>query len=146
MEQQDTTVETSKEINAPVEAVYAAWTEPDQLKAWWKPMNNQLGNVVNELNEGGKVDYQFESGKLHISGEYSEVKPNELLAYSWNWEFPDDMVKNGSYKLTVSFSGQDGKSTIKVLQEAAETNESLLPTEQGWEDGLEALKNYVESK
>ena len=146
MEQQETTVETSKEINGTVEAVFAAWTEPEQLKAWWKPMNNKLSEVVNDLKEGGKVDYQFESGKLHISGEYSEVKPNEVLAYSWNWEFPDDMVKNGAYKLTVHFSGEGDKTTIKVLQEAAENDESLLPTEQGWSDGLEALKNYVESK
>lgn len=146
MEQQATHVEIHQDIDAPVEKVFAAWTEPEQLKAWWKPIDNQLSEVVNELKDGGNIDYRFEGNTLHISGQYSQVKENELLAYSWDWEFPDDKVKNASYKLSVNFSGDGDKSKITVTQEAAQDEESLLPHEQGWKDGLQALKTYVESK
>ncbi len=132
-----------QKFNVPVERVYEAWTNPDQLKQWWKPMNNTIKEIINDLKEGGHVSYIFEGNKLRISGEYVRVKENELLEYTWNWELPDDPVKNSSYKLTIQFVGEGNGSSIHVMQDAFVNDEGMLPHYEGWKKGLIDLSNYL---
>lgn len=139
-------IDVREDFNVPVDMLYKAWTEPDQLKAWWKPMNNHLSNVTNELKDGGSIDYQFEGNKLHITGKYSEVKENDTLVYSWNWEMPLDQVRNADYQLTVKFESKDGGSSISVIQDAFEDEEAMTPHEDGWKKGLAELKEYLSGK
>lgn len=137
-------VEASKQFAVPVEKLYEAWNDPEQLKQWWRPLGNHLKDVTNELKSGGTVRYMFNDDALVISGTYDEVKPNEKLVYSWNWEFPGNAVKNASYKLTILFSGQQSGSQVHVLQETIKSDEMLHPKEDGWEKGLEDLANFLD--
>ncbi len=144
MENNDLKVTVSKEFNTPVEKLYNAWTQPELLKQWWKPMDKNLTEVINDLHEDGIVKYVFEDNSLVIEGKYIEVRENEKLVYSWNWQLPKDDVKDSSYKLTISFSGKDDTSNINVLQENFENEEGTLPHKQGWEKGLNDLKEFLE--
>lgn len=144
MENNDLKVTVSKEFNTPVEKLYNAWTQPELLKQWWKPMDKNLTEVINDLHEDGIVKYIFEDNSLVIEGKYIEVRENEKLVYSWNWQLPKDDVKDSSYKLTISFSGKDDTSNINVLQENFENEEGTLPHKQGWEKGLNDLKEFLE--
>jgi uncharacterized protein YndB with AHSA1/START domain len=136
-------VEIHQEFNVPVKQLYEAWTNPDQLKVWWKPMSNVLKEVTNELWKGGRIDYKFEADTLHISGNYIEIKEYELLEYTWNWELPDDSVKNSSYKLLIKFIDAGDKSTITVQQDTFVDEEGMLPHKEGWRKGLSDLKDYL---
>ncbi len=145
MKHEELKVEIRQEFEVPVEKVYEAWTNPDQLKKWWKPMDKKLTGVTNELKEGGKIDYLFDENDLHITGNYIQIKANELLEYTWNWELPDDPVKNSSYKLTIQFANEGSKSSIHVTQDAFKDEEGMLPHEQGWKKGLSDLSHYLNS-
>ncbi|HSU50618.1 MAG TPA: SRPBCC family protein [Segetibacter sp.] len=136
-------VEASKQFAVPVEKLYEAWNDPEQLKQWWRPLGNHLKEVTNELKSGGTVTYLFNDNALVISGTYDEVRPNEKLVYSWNWEFPENAVKNASYKLTILFTGQQNGSQIQVLQETVKSDEMLHPKEEGWEKGLADLADFL---
>lgn len=138
-------VETTRQFEVSVEKLYSAWNDAEELKQWWKPLGNQLETVENDLSRGGKVRYVFSNNSLIISGTYDEVKPNEKLIYSWNWEFPNDETKNASYKLEIHFSGKESGSEIHVKQESLNADEKLHPNEHGWEHGLEDLANYLQS-
>jgi uncharacterized protein YndB with AHSA1/START domain len=94
----------------PAKQLYDAWTEPEQLKQWWKPIGNQLAEVDNNIRKGGRVAYQFAEDTLRISGEYLEVNEGKNLVYTWNWEFPQDVVKNGAFKLNVRFEDKGNGS------------------------------------
>lgn len=138
-------VKTAKSFPVTAEQLYNAWTNPDQLKQWWKPMGNSLKEVINDLKQGGTVRYIFNDNKLVISGEYLEVKENEKLVYTWKWELPHDAVRNAEYKLAVNFVNKGDGSEINVLQENFETEESMLPHQEGWEKGLNDLENFLTS-
>lgn len=138
-------VEAGKSFSVGPDELYNAWTNPEQLKQWWKPMGNSLKEVINDLKEGGTVRYIFDNDKLVISGEYMEVKQKEKLVYTWNWELPQDAVRNAPYKLTVNFTGKDNGSEIKVLQENFQDEESMLPHREGWEKALSALEHFLSS-
>ncbi|WP_018616731.1 SRPBCC family protein [Segetibacter koreensis] len=137
-------VEARKSYSVSPDELYKAWTDPEQLKQWWKPMGNTLKEVTNDIKVGGRVRYVFEDDKLIISGEYMEVKEKEKLVYSWNWELPEDAVRNAEYKLTVNFASKDYGSEIHILQENFQDDETLLPHQQGWEKGLTDLKEFLE--
>ncbi len=145
IEHNDYKVSISKEFNAPVEKLYKAWTQEEPLKQWWKPMNKTLTEVVNNLHKDGDVRYVFEDNSLIIEGKYMEVKENEKLVYSWNWQLAKDDIKDSSYKLTIEFSGKDDISNITVLQENFESEEGALPHKEGWEKGLNDLKEFLEA-
>lgn len=136
-------VETSKEFPVAVNRLYEAWTKPQDLKQWWKPMNDSLADVTNELNEGGTVSYVFENSGLQITGKYSEVVENEKLVYSWDWKFPADAIKDASYNLTIQFKSTDNGSTLHVKQEDFKDEEGVLVHRQGWEKSLNDLQQYL---
>lgn len=135
-------VDISKEIQLPLDKLYNAWTQPEELKRWWKPMNKQLKAVINDLHEGGRLKYTFDDS-LEIDGTYSEVKDKERLIYSWNLHLPKDDIKDSAYQLTVEFSGNDQVSVIHVIQENFENEEGTLPHKEGWEKGLNDLEAYL---
>ncbi len=138
-------LQVSKKFSVSVDELYAAWTEKDQLKNWWQPMNKQLKQVDNELKEGGNINYKFEDGLL-VEGKYETVKPSELLVYSWNWNFSEIPSDTTRYKLHVHFKKEsDNASSIAIEQEGFEDEEHANPHKKGWEDGLGQLAQYLQT-
>jgi uncharacterized protein YndB with AHSA1/START domain len=135
----------TKEFPVPVEALFQAWTGEEQLKQWWKPMQMQLTEVKNELQEGGDIEYRFTGGaeELVITGKYKELRPNEKLVYSWNWQMPNAAVQESEYLLTINFQGTDAGSKIEVQQENFANAEAVKPHEQGWTQALDDLASFL---
>jgi uncharacterized protein YndB with AHSA1/START domain len=138
-------LKTVKEFNHPAEKVYAAWTEPEQLKQWWQPMNAKLTQVKNDLNVGGEIEYQFstegEEG-FNVTGTYSEVVPNERLVYSWVWQLRQNEKED--YQLSVDFASTESGCRLEVRQENFRMQEQLEPHREGWEQGLSSLASYLD--
>lgn len=125
------------------EVLYQAWTEADRLKQWWKPMNRELEEVQTDLRPGGNLQYRF-SGGLVIDGEYKEVHERNRLVYSWIWNLPEDSVHQGDYLLTVGFTGDEQHSTLDVTQENFEAEQAIKPHQDGWQQALNDLKEYLQ--
>jgi uncharacterized protein YndB with AHSA1/START domain len=135
-------VHVTKKFPVSKDELYSAWTEEEQLKQWWKPLNKQLSSVENDIREGGRVAYYF-GENLQIVGEYKEVAQGDKLVYSWNWELPEDSTHKGEYLLTVKFGGSENESTLDITQENFKHEHSIKPHTTGWEEALEDLKNYL---
>ncbi|MCE7063926.1 SRPBCC domain-containing protein [Dyadobacter sp. CY326] len=144
-EQKNQTIEISHDFSADVQSLYKAWTEEEQLKQWWRPTGNTLVNVVNELQEGGAVEYHFKEAGLRVTGNYKEVSPNEKLVYSWNWELEDPATEKTEYVLTIRFEAKENGSTLHVLQEGFSNQEEIIPHQDGWEKGLQSLNDHLEN-
>mgnify|MGYP003575103302 CR=1 FL=1 len=141
-------VAASKDFPVSADILYRAWTEPDQLKRWWKPMGNQLTDVSAELKEGGEVEYKFKSDgskDLIIRGKYLEVVPNEKLVYTWRWQAPDEALDDSEYKLSINFQSSGEGSRIDISQEAVNSRESIKPHQHGWEEALNHLSDFLSS-
>lgn len=148
MENTTHSIQTEKMFGADVNDLYNAWTEPEKLKAWWKPAGNRLVNVENDMREGGAIKYEFEgdSGErtIVITGQYKEVRPAEKLVYSWDWSIAGSEKLSGNhFELTVEFSGDGDGSKIAVTQGSEGLHESVHPRKKGWEDELESLNRFL---
>ncbi len=76
-------------IDAPVEAVWAAWTEPEMLRRWLAPGSATVLRAVAEVAVGGTflVELRDADGRRWLtSGVYREVVPLRRLVHTWRWE------------------------------------------------------------
>ena len=79
-------------IDAPVETVWAAWTDPELLQRWLAPGDATVTRVVAEVRVAGTflVEMRGPDGKTWATrGSYREVVPNRRLAHTWRWEGSD---------------------------------------------------------
>lgn len=56
-ENEGKTLVIERVFDAPVEKVWAAWTEPEQIKNWWGPEGYSAPDIQIDLREGGKYLY-----------------------------------------------------------------------------------------
>ena len=138
-------LQISKDFSCSKEKLFSAWTNPAQLTAWWKPLGKELANVENNIEPGGAVSYRFAEDQLLIDGVYSKVEGKELLEYTWSWHVSAEPLKDSAYTLSVRFNGDETKSSIAITQDGFENEESVNPHQEGWEQGLEQLKSYLEN-
>ena len=141
----NTTLHLAEEFPVSKEALYKAWTEPGQLKQWWKPMEKQLEDVQNDIRVGGKVVYRF-SEPFTINGECKKVKEGDTLVYTWIWNLPEEVVHKGDYLLTIKFNGNGNSSTLDVTQEDFMDEHAIQPHKNGWQASLNDLENYLQNE
>lgn len=129
-------VRISRTWHAPVERVWAALTEPEQLQAWFWPSG--FGSTVTaDARVGGRYRIAAASPEMAVSGEYLEVSPPHRLVLTWQWD------------------GEQTRSTVRIDLLGGEhgsglvlTHEGLPPDavaehEQGWSDCLDRLPGYL---
>jgi uncharacterized protein YndB with AHSA1/START domain len=71
-------LEIKRLIKAPRDRVYAAWTDPAQLKQWFGPENIQTHDLIADARVGGKFRWDLsnpEGEKMTCHGEYRELQP-----------------------------------------------------------------------
>jgi uncharacterized protein YndB with AHSA1/START domain len=142
-------ITATQKFDASAEKVFAAWTEFEQLKQWWKPLGKTM--IKMDQSEGSNdVAYHFSDGDssdgdMMVKSKYEKIEENKHLVYSWNWYLNDAPVKDGLYKLDVEFRDTDGGSEISVTQSNESEEEGVHPHSQGWDDALKELKDFVEN-
>lgn len=75
----------TKQVGAPRETVFRAWTDPLRLRVWWGPRGFTAGTVEVEPRPGGlfHVDMQDDEGKLFpMRGEFREVEEPSRLVFT----------------------------------------------------------------
>jgi uncharacterized protein YndB with AHSA1/START domain len=126
------TLEIRRTIRAPRQRVFAAWTKPEELKAWHAPGPLAVSLAEIDLRPGGsyRIHMRAPDGNEHrVSGVYREVDPPKKIVYTWGWD-GDHPVKNSV--VTIEFH-ERGNATEVVLRHAgiADATERTKH-ESGW--------------
>src|SRR6476659_3798561 len=86
-------LEIKRVIKVPRGRVYAAWTDPAQLREWFGPENVQPRTLVAETRVGGKCRWDLtnsEGEEMTVRGEYRELEPNRKIVFTWQFEDDED--------------------------------------------------------
>ena len=81
-------LEITRLIKAPRDRVYAAWSDPAQLKQWFGPENVQTRALVADVCVGGKYRWDLttpDGEKMTCRGEYRELQPGKKIVSPGNW-------------------------------------------------------------
>lgn len=85
---QKTDLVVKRIIDAPIETVWKAWTDPEQVKRWWGPKDYTSPMCKIDLREGGKYLFAMRAPKeqggqdSYTAGVYKKIVSMELLDFT----------------------------------------------------------------
>jgi uncharacterized protein YndB with AHSA1/START domain len=152
----DDKVVITREFNAPVEKVWAAWTEPAQIKKWWGPKTFTAPTVQVDFREGGKYFFSMQSDawgngrEMFSTGTYKEIIPFKKIVCTDSFADEQGNVVSGSYygmsadiplelQVTIAFEDLgDGRTKMTL------THVGMIPSEtddmtNGWNESFDKL-------
>jgi uncharacterized protein YndB with AHSA1/START domain len=153
----------SRSFNAPRRTLWKAWTDPESIKQWWGPKGAKVRYSKIDLRPGGSNHYCLISPDgQEIWGRqvYSEINEPERLVFMNS--FSDEKGGLSRHPLhlswplelrtTVTFSEQDGKTTVAVEWLPINASEEELKTfdtnresmNQGWGGSFDQLETYLQ--
>jgi uncharacterized protein YndB with AHSA1/START domain len=132
------TVETA--VKAPLEAVWAAWSDPDEIKRWNTPTDEwHTTRSSVDLREGGRFHSRMEakdgSAGFDFEGTYTRIVPQKAIEFRMD----DGRTVN------VEFIERPEDVVVKETFDA-ETENTLAIQRLGWQAILDNFGQHVESR
>ena len=140
-------------FDAPREAVWKAWTEPERFMRWWGPKDYTSPACKIDFRVGGTwlaCMRSSEGQDIWSTGVYREIVPLERIVstdsfadaegnvvpashYGIPGDFPDEML------ITVTFEEQDGKTGMTLRHTGLPAGEMSDGAGQGWNESFDKL-------
>ena len=141
-------VSISRVFRAPREVVFRAWTDPNQISAWWAPEGCEVPRetVVVEPRVGGRIYFSIvdsTSGESSpVRFEIEEFSEPELLVFTSEplpeLGLPNLMVTRVEFEL-------HGEGTRVTVTQGPHTDEMHGAADAGWSGALDKLGRLLES-
>lgn len=133
-----TKITVEARVNAPIETVWMAWTQPEHIVQWNAASEDwHCPSAVNDLRVGGKFNMRMEakdqSMAFDFEGTYTGITPQERIAY----KLDDDR------EVVVDFRAEGDSTFISETFDA----ESVHPAEMqraGWQSILDNFRRHAE--
>lgn len=139
----NTTFEIERIFNAPIQSVWSAITEKEQMKQWYFDLHEFKPEVGFEFSFTGGTE---EKSYLHLC-KITEVIPGRKLTHSWQY----DGYEGNSF-VTFELFEEGAHTRLKLTHAGLESFPQSNPDfarknfEAGWTDILGTyLKNYLEN-
>jgi uncharacterized protein YndB with AHSA1/START domain len=150
----------SRTFKAPLDRVWKAWTEPEQMAQWWGPGSADVKTL--DLKPGGLFHYRMLSPQgQEMWGRmvFREIVPKERLVFINSFSDPEcgltrhPMAPEWPLQMhtTISFTEAGGKTTVTVEWLPYEATESECETfdkgrdsmQAGWSGTFETLEGHL---
>lgn len=120
------TVRLTRDLNHPIERVWTALTNPDDLAAWL------MDPSVLELHVGGAIG--FAEPDMGPAGHITQLEPPTLIEYTWH-------TRRGAEASIVRFelTPSDGGTRLTLTHRQNATRSDALEHGAGWHTHLEWL-------
>ena len=141
---QNLSLEIKRVINAPRDRVYAAWTDPAQLKQWFGPESVRTRNLIADARVGGEFRWDLtnsEGEEMTMRGEFRELQPGKKIVFSWQW-LDDEDWENHISVVTVELSDRDGGTELRLIHEQLPNEQSRDGHDGGWNSALDKLEKF----
>jgi uncharacterized protein YndB with AHSA1/START domain len=137
-------LEIRRFIKAPRDRVYAAWTDPAQLKEWFGPEKVQTRDLIADARVGGKFRWDLtnsEGEKMTCLGEYRELQPGKKIVFTWQWDDDEDW-ENHTSVVTVELFDATGGTELRLTHEQLPNEGSRDGHTGGWNSALDKLEKF----
>jgi uncharacterized protein YndB with AHSA1/START domain len=135
------TLQLARRLPASRSAVWQALTDPEELAQWWGPKDFTVPRVEFDprVGQGYRIVMQPPEGDLfHLQGEFSQVEPRSVLAFTFVWDppHPDDRET----LVTLSLAERGEETEVELTQGEFATGERLALHDGGWSESFEKLE------
>src|SRR5215210_1598051 len=140
------TLDLTRVLPVPPEAVFAAFSESEELAKWWGPHGFTIGSVNFHPRVGApyRIKMQPPEGEpFYVSGAFRVVDPPTHLVYSFVWEPPDpDDIET---TVDLRFRTVDGSTEVAFTQGPFKTEERRSLHRDGWSETFDKLEWHLRS-
>ena len=128
----DKTLRIERTFQAPVQAVFDAWTSEEVIRRWWHvelgwetaeaEVDLRVGGVVRVVMRDPDKDVEYGGG-----GRYTEIEPPTRLAFTWIWD--NDTRRT---LIEIDFVEHGGVTTVSFTHSGLWDEEAVRSHEGGW--------------
>ena len=122
--------------------MFAAWTDPIELRKWWGPKDVRCISAEIDLRVGGHYRIGNElpdKTVIWIEGVFEEIEKPNLLVYTWHV----DTRPQSPERVTVRLLSRDQGTEVIVRHERILTTRLRHQHRQGWIGCLDGLVEYL---
>ncbi len=123
-------------LAAPPERVFAAWTDPALLRRWYCPNPELALEVEADARVGGRYRVDMGEGRFVAEGEYTELVPGRVVAFTWRWT-TSDVVSAVRVELSPT---PEGGTRLLLVHTGLEDADDAQGHREGWELSLARLE------
>jgi uncharacterized protein YndB with AHSA1/START domain len=127
----------TRELDAPVGTVWAAWTDPEHYAQWTGAVRSSLEMDVRPGGAWKATMTGPDGSQFPLTGSYGEVVENRRL------EVVMDLPGGRSTPMAVDLADVDGGRTRITVSQTCDTEQERDGSEQGSTMLLDALSAYV---
>jgi uncharacterized protein YndB with AHSA1/START domain len=138
----DRTLRIERRYEAPIEAVFEAWTSEEVFRRWWKAGPDwETAEPEIDLRVGGTVRVVMRDPSKDVEyggGAYTEIDPPTRLAFTWIWD--------GHTRRTlieIDFEEHDGVTTVRFTQSGLWDEQAVRDHEDGWRKLFDNLERVL---
>jgi uncharacterized protein YndB with AHSA1/START domain len=150
-------VNFDRTFDAPLETVWKAWTNPEELKKWWGPENVSIPECTVDLRVGGQFYIVMEAGaamgpyagtRWPMKATYTVIEENARLNYdaqAWTEGMEATTTIDQVSELTLSEEGGKTKMHLKaaILKAGPDAGGAAEGMQQGYNQQFDKLTQYL---
>lgn len=143
------TVVIERELNAPLQLVWDAWSHPEHIVQWWNPRGSNTTIEAHEFKVGGKWKYTMlmPNGQPFIAeGIYQEIIPLSLISSTADFKpMTQGVVIRSLFK---SLDKDTTAFTFQVIHptEAYKIQQEKMGIQNGWGGVFTRLEEFLNHK
>lgn len=144
----EASLEIRRVIKAPRDRVYAAWTDPEQLRQWFGPENVRTREIVAQTWVGGKFRWDLinpEGEEMTVEGEYRELQRGRKIVFTWQWQ-DDENWENHNSIVTIELADAADGTEVRLLHERLPSEDSRDRHNEGWTSLLNKLETFFRDR
>jgi uncharacterized protein YndB with AHSA1/START domain len=104
-------------INAPRERVFAAWTDPNQIRQWFGPAGFTTETLECDIRPGGRWRFVYtgpDGTKWDNRMEFVRIEAPRLIEIEHGRDSDDDPAR---FHVTVTFDAQSNGKTVLTMRQ-----------------------------
>lgn len=151
------TVEFERTYDAPASKVWAAWTDPEQLKQWWGPDNVTIAECEIDLKVGGRLYIvmvateamgEYAGTRWPMEAKITQLEPNQKLVYEAKaWTEGDEVGTTIETVQELDMTEENGKTKMNLkatLHKAGpKAGMAVEGMEYGYNQQFDKLEKYL---
>lgn len=155
------TLTIERKFNAPIEKVWEAFTNPEQLKMWWSPDGASVTITECDVRVGGRFRFchKMDDGgnEVWVRGIYEKIEPPTYLSYRDCFTDKEgNDVPSSYYGMTDSksneitdilveffFTTEGSSTTLKMVHENPFDEQMASDMTDGWNQMFNKLNNNI---
>jgi uncharacterized protein YndB with AHSA1/START domain len=136
----------TRELKAPRERVFAAWTDVEQAALWWMPRDFTLLSCEMDVRPGGAWHRRMRgpSGAVSVKhGIYREVAAPERLVFTYNTEDQAGVVDPETLVTVTLVDLGGGRTRLTLWHTGFETESARDDHRGGWTGALDRFADFI---